>query len=79
MKLKIYKKVTERMYLTFQLMMFALKYEHISAFEGTSDGSSQVTPTFEVEIKAPLEGRTEFHLKLQFSCTQCKRVPKTIR
>ena len=50
-------------------MMFALKYEHISAFEGTSDGSFQVTPTFEVEIKAPFEGRTEFHLKLQFSCT----------
>ena len=50
-------------------MMFALKYEHVSAFEDTSDGSSEATPTFEVEIKAPLEVRTEFHLKLQLSCT----------
>ena len=32
-------------------MTFAVKYEHVSAFEGVPDGSSEGTPTFEVGIK----------------------------
>ena len=49
------KNVTKRMHLTFYLMKFALKYEHVSAFEGVPDGSPESTPTFEVEIKGVLE------------------------
>ena len=69
----MHNKVTKRMHLTFYLMMFALKYEHDRAFEGVPDGSSEETPTFEVEIKSALEVRIELHLKLQLSCTQCKK------
>ena len=50
--------------MTFYLMTFALKYEHVSAVEGAPDGSSHRTPTFEVEIKGPLEVTIELHLKM---------------
>ena len=39
------------MHLTFYVMIYALKYEHVSAFQGVPDGSSEGTPRFEVEIK----------------------------
>ena len=45
----------------FSLITFALKYEHVSTFEAAHDGSSEDTPTFEVEIKG--------HLRLQLSST----------
>ena len=32
--------VTKKMPLTFSLMTFALKYEHVSAIDGAPDGSS---------------------------------------
>ena len=32
--------VTKKMPLTFYLMMFALKHEHVSAIDGAPDGSS---------------------------------------
>ena len=60
----MYNKVTKKMSLTIYLMTFALKYEHVSAIEGASDGSSEDTPTFEVEIKSALEVTMEFHLKM---------------
>ena len=60
----MHNKVTKRMHLTFYLMMFALKYEHVSAFEGVSDSSSEVRPTFEVDIKSVLEVTVEMHLKM---------------
>ena len=60
----MHNKVTKRMHLTFYLMMFALKYEHVSAFEGVSDSSSEVRPTFEVDIKGVLEVTVEMHLKM---------------
>ena len=50
--------------LTIYLMTFALKYEHVSAIEGASDGLSEDTLTFEVEIKSALEVTMEFHLKM---------------
>ena len=56
--------VTKRIHLTFYLMAFALKYEHVSAFEGVPDGSSEDTPTFEVEIKGILEVAIEMLLKM---------------
>ena len=52
------------MHLTFYLMTFTLKYEHVSAAEGAPDGSSEETPIFEVEIKGALEVTIEFHLKI---------------
>ena len=60
----MHNKVTKRMHLTFYLMMFALKYEHVSAFEGVSDSSSEVRPTFEVDIKGVLEVTAVLHLKM---------------
>ena len=45
-------------------MTFALKYEHVSAFQGVPDGSSEGTPTFEVEIKGVLEVTFEMRLKI---------------
>ena len=53
------------MHLTFYMMTFALKYEHVSAVEGVPDGSSEGTPTFELEIKGALEVTIELHLKMQ--------------
>ena len=53
-----------RVHLTFYLMTFALKYEHVTAVEGAPDGSSENTPTFEVEIKGALEVTIELHLKM---------------
>ena len=41
----------------------ALKYELVSAVEGAPDGSSQIIPTFEVEIKGALEITIELNLK----------------
>ena len=58
------KNVTKWMHLTFYLMKFALKYEHVSAFEGVPDGSPESTPTFEVEIKGVLEVTIEMSLKM---------------
>ena len=60
----MHNKVTKGMPLTFYLMTFALKYEHISAVEGAPDGSSEGTPTFEVEIKGAFEVTIELHLKI---------------
>ena len=45
----------------FYLMTFALKYEHVSAVEGAPNGSSEDTPTTEVEIKGALEVTTALH------------------
>ena len=45
----MHNKVTKKM-MMFYLMMFALKYDYVSAFEGAPDGSSQGIPAFEVEI-----------------------------
>ena len=58
------KNVTKRMHLTFYLMKLALKYEHVSAFEGVPDGSPESTPTFEVEVKGVLEVTIEMSLKM---------------
>ena len=69
----MHNKLTKRMHLAFYVMMFALKYEHVSPSEGTPDGSSEETPTFEVEIKSAFGVTIELHLKLQLSCTQCKK------
>ena len=52
------------MHLTFYWMKSALKHEHVSAVEGAPDGSSEGTPTFEVEIKGALEVTTELRLKM---------------
>ena len=52
------------MHLTFYLMKFALNYEHVSAVEGAANGSSQGTPTFEVEMKGALEVKIELRLKM---------------
>ena len=49
--------------MTFYLMTFVLKYEHVSAFEGVPDGSSESTPPFEVEIKG-VEVIIEMRLKM---------------
>ena len=51
----MHKRVTKRINLTFHLMIFALKYENVNAVEGAPDGSSEGTPTFEIEIKGELE------------------------
>ena len=48
----------------FHLMTLALKYEDVSAVESARDGSSEDTPTFEVEIKDVLEVTIELHLKM---------------
>ena len=53
-----------RVHLTFCLITFALKYEHVTAVEGAPDGSFENTPTFEVEIKRALEVTIELHLKM---------------
>ena len=45
-------------------MTFPLKYEHVSEIDGAPDGSSEDTPTFEVEIKSVFEVTMEFHLKM---------------
>ena len=45
-------------------MTFAFKYELVSAVGGGSDGLSEVTPKFEVEIKGALEVTIELHLKM---------------
>ena len=37
--------------MTFYLMTFTLKYEHVSAVKGAPDRSSENTPIFEAEIK----------------------------
>ena len=50
--------------MTFCLMTFAFKYELVSAVGGGSDGLSEVTPKFEVEIKGALEVTIELHLKM---------------
>ena len=47
------------MHFMFYLMMFALKYYYVSAFEGATDGSSQGIPTFEVEIQGAFEVAVE--------------------
>ena len=60
----MHNKVTKKMQLTFYLMTFALKYKHVSAFEGAPDDSSEGTHTFEVEIKGVLEVTIEMHLKM---------------
>ena len=60
----IHNNVTKRMHLTFYLMTFALKYEHVIALEGAPDGSSKDTPRFEVEIKDATEVTIELHLKM---------------
>ena len=43
-QLKMHKKVTKRMHLTFYLMMFAAKCEHASAVKVAPDGLSEGTP-----------------------------------
>ena len=45
------------MQLTFYLMTFTLKYEHVSAVKGAPDRSSENTPIFEFEIKGAFEVR----------------------
>ena len=50
--------------MTFSLMTFALKYEHVSAFESAPDSSSECIPISEVEIKGVLDVTTELHLKI---------------
>ena len=50
----MHNELTKRMQMTFYLMTFALKYEHVSAHEGAADDSSEGTSTFEVEIKGVL-------------------------
>ena len=47
------------MHFMFYLVMFALKYDYVSAFEGAPDGSSQGIPAFEVEIQGALEVAVE--------------------
>ena len=37
----LHNKGTKKMYLTFYLMPFTLKYEHVSAVEGAPGGSSE--------------------------------------
>ena len=61
----MHKRVTKRTNLTFYLMIFALKYEHVNAVEGAPDGSSEGTPTFEVEIKGELETTIDLDGKIQ--------------
>ena len=63
-QLKMHNKVAKRTYLTFFLTGFALKYEHVSVVEGVPYGSSEATPTFEVEIKSRLEFTMELHLRM---------------
>ena len=53
------------MHLTFYSVKFALKYEHFSAVEGVSDGLSEDTPTFKVEIKGSFEVTIELHKTIQ--------------
>ena len=53
--------MTNRMQLTFYLMVFALKYEHVSAVESAPDGSS--------EAHLHLRFKLMVHLSLQLSCT----------
>ena len=60
----MHSKVTKRIHLTFYLMAFELKHEDDSAFEGVPDGSSEDTPTCEVEIKGILEVTIEMHLQM---------------
>ena len=68
------------MQLTFYLMTFTLKYEHVSAVEGAPDGSSQGTSTFEVEIKGALLVTIELHLKMHIVVhLLVQRVHKTIQ
>ena len=55
--LKMHKKVTKRMHLTFYLMTFTLKYEHVSAV--------QSPPVTHLHLKLKLK----VHLRLQLSCT----------
>ena len=43
------------MHLMFYSMKFALNWEHVRAVEGVPDGSSEGTPTFEVEMKGTFE------------------------
>ena len=62
--MKMHNKVTKGMHLTFYLMTFTLKYEHVSAVEGAPDGSYEGIPTIEVEIKGALEVTIELHLKI---------------
>ena len=57
-------KVRKRMQLTFYLMTFALKYEHISAAEGAPNGLSEGTPTLEIEIKGAPKVTIQLHLKM---------------
>ena len=45
-------------------MTFALKYEHVSAFEDPPDGSFKGAPTFEAKIKGALEATIEIHWKM---------------
>ena len=52
------------MHLMFYLMTFALKYEHVSGFDGAPDGSFQGTPIFKVKIKGALEVTIKLHLKM---------------
>ena len=47
------------------LLDHACKYEHVSAFEGVPDGSSEGTPTSEVEIKGVLEVTIELQMKMR--------------
>ena len=63
--MKIHNKVTKGMHLTFYSVKFALKYEHFSAVEGVSDGLSEDTPTFKVEIKGSFEVTIELHKTIQ--------------
>ena len=60
----MHKRVTKRTHLTFYLMIFVLKYEHVNAVEGAPDGSSEGTPTFEVEIKGELEATIDLDGKM---------------
>ena len=60
----MHNKVTKKMHLAFYLIRFTLKYEHVGAVEDAPEVSSQGTPTFEVEIKGPIEVTTELHLKM---------------
>ena len=50
----MHNKVTKRMF----------EQEHANAVEGAPDGSSEGTPTFDVEIKGALEVTVAFHLKM---------------
>ena len=63
-QLKMHNKVAKRMYLTFSLTAFALKYEHVSVVESVPYGSSEGAPTFEAEIKSRLDVTMELHLRM---------------